>query len=266
MQETLLIPLLGRAVETRKGSGLIHDPHAVEIVEQLDYDFAKWEDGPSMFTSVLRTRMLDDDVREFLERHPKGTVVEIGCGLNDRFQRVDNGQVRWFDMDLPDTIELRRHFFDDSARQTMLTASVLETDWIAPIKDAGGPYCFVSEAVLIYLEGRDAEQAIGQIITAFPGAWLLMDTTSRALVESQAKHDAMKHLPQSSWFRWQVDEPEQLESLGLRLVRSRLFADAGPELIRRLPLWIRVVSRWMPWLARRLTKGYRLNCFVVAAS
>ncbi|MEL6777615.1 MAG: hypothetical protein AAFO06_10190 [Cyanobacteria bacterium J06597_16] len=42
VQETLLIPLLGRAVETQKGSGLIRDKKAVEIVDASDYDFSKW--------------------------------------------------------------------------------------------------------------------------------------------------------------------------------------------------------------------------------
>jgi len=42
VQETLLIPLLGRAVKTQKGNGLIQDRKAVEIVDALDYDVSKW--------------------------------------------------------------------------------------------------------------------------------------------------------------------------------------------------------------------------------
>ena len=42
VQETLLIPLLGRARETQTDSGLIQDNKAVEIVNTLDYDFSKW--------------------------------------------------------------------------------------------------------------------------------------------------------------------------------------------------------------------------------
>ncbi|MEO0409803.1 MAG: class I SAM-dependent methyltransferase, partial [Cyanobacteria bacterium P01_A01_bin.135] len=127
VQETLLIPLLGRAVQTQKGNGLIQDPKAVEIVNALDYDFSKWEKSRSLTGATLRTRMYDQDVQAFLNEHPAGTVVEIGCGLNTRFERLDNGQVRWFDLDLPDTIALRRQFFQDGPRRTMLEASVLDT-------------------------------------------------------------------------------------------------------------------------------------------
>ena len=264
VQETLLIPLLGRAVETRKSGGLLSDPRAVEIVDQLDYDFTKWEKSRSLQGSVLRTRMIDDDVKDFLALYPQGTVVEIGCGLNTRFERLDNGQVRWFDLDLPDTIALRRQFFDDSARRTMIAASVLESEWIGQIKATESPCCFVSEAVLIYLDAADAERAIQQIVAAFPGSWLLMDTTSKASVASQAKHDAMKHLPKSSWFRWEVDDPKELERLGIRLMRSRSFADATPEMVKHFPWFYRLLAHLAPRILDRMTQGYRLNRYEIA--
>lgn len=263
VQETLLIPLLGRAVETRKSGGLISDPRAVEIVDQLDYDFSKWEKAQSLQGSVLRTRMFDDDVKDFLTLHPQGTVVEIGCGLNTRFERVDNGQVRWFDLDLPDTIALRRQFFEDSTRRTMIAASVVESGWMDQVKVTEGPCCFVSEAVLIYLDAADAERAIRQIVTAFPRSCLLMDTTSQAFVASQGKHDAMKHLSRASWCRWEVDDPKELERLGIHLIRSRSFADAGPELVKHFPWVFKLLVRLAPWIVRRMTQGYRLNRYEI---
>ncbi len=65
-------------------------------------------------------------------------MVEIGTGLNTRFERTDNGQVRWIDLDLPDTIELRRKFFADSDRRNMLAASALEEGWLPVVQDYPG--------------------------------------------------------------------------------------------------------------------------------
>lgn len=265
VQETLLIPLLSRALLTKQATGFIHDPRAVEIVEQLDYDFSKWEKSASssMFMGGLRTRMLDNYVKEFLALHPQGTVVEIGCGLNTRFDRVDNGQVRWFDLDLPDSMALRQQFFTNNDRQTMIPASVLDTDWITQVQETGGPYCFVCEAVLIYLENADAERAIKQIVTAFPEAWLLTDTISGKLIKKQANSDVMKHLTKESWFRWQVDNPKELERLGMQLKTSRSYADADPELLKYIPKWMSFTTRVAPWLARFITKGYYLNRYLI---
>jgi O-methyltransferase involved in polyketide biosynthesis len=32
----------------------------------------------------------------------------MGCGLDNRFERVDNGKIRWFDVDLPGSIAVRK--------------------------------------------------------------------------------------------------------------------------------------------------------------
>ena len=144
--------------------------------------------------------MFDRYVESFLEAYPQGTVIEVGCGLDTRFDRVDNGHLRWFDLDLPDTIALRRHFFDDEPRRTMIAASVLETDWMARVKATGGPWMFVAEAVLIYLDAADARRAIVGLAKHFPGTRIAFDTTGTRMVESQDRHDAMRHLPRESWY------------------------------------------------------------------
>ncbi|MEL6232692.1 MAG: class I SAM-dependent methyltransferase [Cyanobacteria bacterium J06636_28] len=267
VQETLLIPLLGRAVETQKGTGLIQDEKAVNIVESLDYDFSKWEKSKSLKGATVRTRMFDEDVQRFLDRHPTGTIVEIGCGLNTRFERLDNAQAQWFDLDLPDTLFLRRQFFQDEPRRTMLEASVLETDWMETVAATGGPWCFISEAVIIYLEASQARQAIVQIANRFPGAWLLMDTTAKAMVNGQSTHDAMRYMSQDSWFRWACDDPHEIEHwAALQLAQSRTLLDASPDLMKHAPWQFRILARWAPWLMRRSLEGYRLNQFLIGST
>ncbi len=117
VQQTLFVPLAARAAETQRKHPVLRDPKAAEMVRSIDYDAAKYGRGAGGFVTVLRTAILDFWVRSFLAAHPAATVVEIGTGLNTRFERVDNGQVHWFDLDLPDTIELRRNFFADTERR-----------------------------------------------------------------------------------------------------------------------------------------------------
>ena len=265
VQETLLIPLLARARETQNPRGLLRDPRAAAIVSSLDYDFGKWEGGRSLKGAMLRARMFDRYVESFLEAYPQGTVVEVGCGLDTRFDRVDNGQLRWFDLDLPDTIALRRRFFDDEARRTMIAASVLETDWMAQVKATGGPWMFVAEAVLIYLDAADARRAIVGLAQHFPGARIAFDTTATGMVESQDRHDAMRHLPRESWYRWCCDDPLEIESwgAGVSLLASKTFLDADRDLLERIPLPLRLAARFAPFLLRRQTSQYRLNLALV---
>ena len=123
VQQTLFIPLAARARETERRRPVLRDPKAVEMIRSIDFDEALYGRGwGAGFVTVLRTLVLDWWVRQFLAEHPAGTVVELGTGLNTRFERTDNGTAHWIDLDLPDTIELRRRFFEDTDRREMVAA------------------------------------------------------------------------------------------------------------------------------------------------
>lgn len=108
--ETLLIPLYYRALESRCPDPLIQDPKAAEFVERVDYDFSKFESpGEERVFAVMRARHFVQAVREFLSKHPDGSAVDIGCGLDTPFERVDNGTMGWYGLD-PEVIERRRQW------------------------------------------------------------------------------------------------------------------------------------------------------------
>ena len=112
--ETLLLPLYIRAMESQRPDALLKDDKAVALVKQMNYD-SSWMtkmrvDEEDKVGLVLRNREFDRFVQDFLTRNPEAVVVHIGCGLDARFERVDNGRVEWFDLDLPEVIELRRQF------------------------------------------------------------------------------------------------------------------------------------------------------------
>jgi O-methyltransferase involved in polyketide biosynthesis len=47
IQETLLLPLWGRAVESKKENPRLTDTKAVEIIDRIDYDFSRIEQNVS---------------------------------------------------------------------------------------------------------------------------------------------------------------------------------------------------------------------------
>ena len=119
----------------------------MELVESIDYDTSKY--GPLTrggAVAVLRAPPSSTGgCASSATEHPDGLVTEIGTGLNTRFDRVDNGQVHWIDLDQPDTIELRRRFFTDTARRRMMAGSVLDEDWLDAVAAEPGPYFFAAE-------------------------------------------------------------------------------------------------------------------------
>ncbi len=232
VQETLFIPLAARARETVKKRPILRDPRAVELVESIDFDAAKYGRGAGGLITILRTAIFDHWVSAFLAEHPAGTVVELGTGLNTRFERVDNGQVHWFDLDLPDTIELRRRFFTDTDRRRMIAASVLDEDWLDTIMSSPGPYFFVSEGVLVYLPEDDVTGALSRIAHRFPDAHVALDTYSTKSRERQHRMAAQRNM--ATW-NWSCDDPRVLERFGLRLLESAPFTKPPKALRDRLP-------------------------------
>jgi O-methyltransferase involved in polyketide biosynthesis len=209
---------------------------------------------------VLRTAIFDDAVRDFLHRHPQGTVVEIGAGLNTRFERLDNGTLHWFDLDLPDTVELRRKFFTDSERRTTLAASILDSSWIAAVRQSPGPYCFVAEAVFIYLTEQQVKAALAQIAANFPGATIAFDTTIREGV-TRANKDH-EHRDLAARFAWACEDPKEIEqwNIGLRLVGS--ITNLPNSWWSRLSPPMRTAMRISAKLFPKLKNVYRFNLFV----
>jgi O-methyltransferase involved in polyketide biosynthesis len=235
VQETLLIPLYARAVETAKPDGVLHDPRAVEMVRAIDYDFGRFDDIGSLAGANLRTLVFDDWVARFLDASPGGTVVEIGTGLNTRFERVDNGAVHWFDLDLPDAIELRRAFFTDDDRRRMLAASVLDPGWVDVVRTAPEPYFVVAEAVLAFLDEDEVRRVFDLLADRLPGCELTADTSGGPMVEDQDSPDVLGTV--AARMRWRCDDPAVPETWDprVRLVESIDFGTLPRSVWSRLP-------------------------------
>ena len=224
VQETMLITLYGRAMAARDGGAVLNDPRAVDIVQSLDYDFRLFARQPP-HGAVLRTRMLDDMVRAFLASSPRATVVEIGAGLNARFERLDNGTLRWLDVDLPDAMRLRRQFFSETARRTMVASSVTESAWTEAATALGGPHCLIAEGVFGYLPEEEVKEALGRIADALPGSILAFDISGRRRPTERRGRRVWPGLRARSG--WTCEDPREVEQwgLGYRLLESRALAD-----------------------------------------
>jgi O-methyltransferase involved in polyketide biosynthesis len=263
VQETLLVPLYARALDSLKQRPVLKDLKAAEIVQSIDWDFKRFKQGKRMVGCILRTASFDEYVKGFLSRHPQGTVVEIGAGLNTRFERLDNGVVHWFDLDLPDSVALRRRFFTDSERRATLAASILDSSWIPAVRRSPGPYCFVAEAVFIYFTEPEVKAALAQIVANFPGATIAFDTATRKVVDRGNKDHARRNL--AARFAWACEAPEEIErwKIGLRLVESHPIAEIPASLRPRISLQTRATLRVLLKLIPQMRKSYRLNLFTV---
>jgi O-methyltransferase involved in polyketide biosynthesis len=252
--ETLLIPLYVRAIESQRPDALLKDENAVALVGQMNPDFS-WighakVNEETRAALVLRNREFDNRARDFQSRCPEAVVVHIGCGLDTRFERVDNGQVEWYDLDLPEVIELRRKFIGgEGERYHFLACSVFDSAWLNTVSaHRPHPFLFLAEGVLMFFKEAQVKSLVLTLRERFPGAELVFDAFSPFFVWANNRRVARTKIGARCY--WGLKRGKDLESWGdgIRLLTEWFPFDCSePRLaylrwVRFIPLLARVIG------------------------
>ncbi len=222
-QETLLIPLYSKA----QANPILDDRKAREILSAVDYDFRGLKiPEKTAVTLRMRAKQLDTYARRFLEAHPDGLVLHLGCGLDSRCERVDHPDALWFDLDLPDVIALRRKFYPETARYRMIASSVTDLAWVEQVPAEGRPVFVVAEGLLMYLQPDDVRALVLCLHERFPGCELVFDVFSELTVRRIQAHPSLQKT--GATIRWGIDNPREIEGWaeGIRLKEEWFFSQS----------------------------------------
>jgi O-methyltransferase involved in polyketide biosynthesis len=228
-QETLLITLYAKA---QPGNPLFFDPQAQDILSRVDYDFTRLRvPYKTVILVCQRAKKLDAVARDFLSEHPNGVVLYLGCGLDNRFGRVDNGQVDWYDLDMQPVIELRRRFYLPSERYHLIAASVTDLGWMEMVEAVDRPVLVVAEGLLMYLGEAEVRRLLLHLREAFPNCRLIADVFSRMTARTATKHPSLKRT--GATLGWGLDDPREIEAWapGVTLIDEWFFTQ-DPDLDR----------------------------------
>ena len=111
------------------------DLKAEELIEYIDYDFSNAKKDIAMSGGIVaRSVVFDELVGDFIHKNPTCTVVNIACGLDTRAYRMDNGKLTWYNLDLPETIEVRDSIYHEKGRISTIACSVLDPKWTDQVK------------------------------------------------------------------------------------------------------------------------------------
>ena len=182
VQETLIIPLFGRLVCSERFPELFSDPEAKRICDSLDYDFAEKRrkmESPAGLFGALEVAQRQYDLRceaeAYLGEHPEAAVVNLGCGLDDTFSKVDNGLCRGYNLDLPDVIAVRNELLPAGEREQNIACDLNDFTWMDAI-DASGGAVFFAAGVFYYFRTGDIQKLFSAMAERFPGAVLVFDS------------------------------------------------------------------------------------------
>jgi len=179
---TNLCMLYLRACESRLANPILGDHYAAQDVARIDYDFRRIHrrvrPATNQFGVALRSAQLDAWITDYLNDHPDAVVLHLGCGLHSRAFRIGAPEsVRWFDVDLPQVIALRRQLYSESETYRMVGSSVTDPGWLDELP-AGGPVLIVAEGLLMYLTPADVAELLHRLVDRFATGELLADLLS----------------------------------------------------------------------------------------
>jgi len=272
---TSFITLYCHALDARSDSPILNDRKSVEITESLNKTLAGSDlpldrillsgglNKKLVLHIVVRAKKYDDYARDFLNRFPDGVIINIGCGLDSRFPRIDNGRVTFYDLDLPSVISLRRDYFSETDRYRFIASSVLNYGWMKHVRNHPGPFLFMAEGVFMYLGRDDVRSLVLRLRETFPGSELVCEVVNsvwlspllKPVLDFKLQREA--HLGRDAMFRSGLRDSREMETWhpGIQFLDEWSYFDSDEPKLG----WLRLL-RHIPWIRKtQWTVRYRLE-------
>lgn len=191
VSKTLYVPLGGRIYASEYFPDLFYDAKAIQLKNKIPQEILnyKLQSQYTFLASVSRCINIDNVIKKFLKQNPTGNIVELGCGLETTYFRVDNGLAKWFELDLPEVIELREQLIPCQERMAYLKESVFDPDWMERLSSEldKQPTLFVASGLFQYF----AETMIIELLLdlkRFQNSYIVFDAVSKTGMKRTRKY------------------------------------------------------------------------------
>lgn len=216
ISKTLLIPLYMRALENRKEKPLLKDQLADRIISNISYDFSLLDqESKAGFCCVARARYYDDRIRKASADHEKVVVVNVGCGLDTRFHRLQDLQnVLFYELDLPDVLDVRAQLIPENT-ENHLPFSMFDSSWMEQINRnyPESHIIIIFEGVLMYYAEEQVKMLLNDISTRFPKGEVFFDMCDRSCLVT--KHTILSDF--RARFKMGIDSGKEIERIAPKL-------------------------------------------------
>lgn len=230
VSKTAVATLRSHVIESKGKNPIMNDPMAVYCLEKMlslfsDRDRALLLDRKllSSLTShiALRARKYDSIVNDFIRNNPAPVVVNLGCGFDTRFWRIDNEKCRYLELDLPEVIELKKKILKEHLNYELIGCSVLDVSWIDKITAISDQHVIlIAEGLFMYLEKGAVINLINKIADSFRNSRLVLEVVTEKYTRGLWKKIvAMKikralGLDAGSYYNFGVGDAHEMESYG----------------------------------------------------
>ena len=226
VEDTLFVPMLGRIYAAEHFPNILNDRKALELKPRLP-EKLKGQDTQTQYTlmaSAVRSTNMDRYIREFMDRNPKGVVVQLGCGLETTFYRCDNGRNTWFEVDLPDVIAYRRELLGESDRDRCIAGDGFAEEWIQKVREAfpTEPILVTASGVFYYFEEKVVLNLF-RILKKYGDVEVVFDTVNGTGMKQMSKYmKQVGHADASMYFY--VDRAQDVaDKVGAKVLKEEPY-------------------------------------------
>ena len=207
VEKTMLLTLFAKAKHSQQKNHKFYDSKAIEVISKIDYDFSIAEKDKFMqLGTVARTIVLDNMVGDYIDAHPKCTIVNIASGMDTRFNRLDNGKINWYNVDLENSANYRLNYIEGTDRVTTLAYSAMDPSWAQEIL-IRNDVLFIVEGLTMYLNPKDVKNILNIIDANFDKCTIFMEIMPPVSVKN-TKEESIEDT--NSKFIWGVAKGHEL--------------------------------------------------------
>ena len=245
LSATLLIPLWAKAVEYEHTNPLLKDSEAARMMPLIDYDFSQLSSANlSQPGCCGRALLIDNETLRFIRQHPDAVIVQLGAGLDARFERLGKPAITaWYDLDLPEVIAVRRQLLPESGNH-YLSDSLFNQSWTEIVAAHQKPVLLLLEGLLMYFNESEVKAFFALLARCLPQATVVFDLLPPLGLGRAKRHDALKNLPadQRPEFRWALADPFIMESWqpDLKVIERFYLSEVCGK---RYSWWIRAIYK-----------------------
>ncbi|MFQ4141630.1 class I SAM-dependent methyltransferase [Chlorogloeopsis sp. ULAP02] len=212
VSETLLIPFIARAQASTLFPDLqFQDAIAEDILPKLNIDFSTLPlDTDSLRKNIIRGRIFDQQLRLFFDAYPDATAISLGAGLSTQFYRVDNGHLKWFDIDLSEVIKIKSTLLPQNNRYHLNGCSLTDPQWLNIVSwSTNEPVIIICGGVLNFIESAEVKVFFQMVAKHFTTqTQIIFDYVHPLLIRTANKSKYVRKM--SAKFRWGIGNIQEV--------------------------------------------------------
>jgi O-methyltransferase involved in polyketide biosynthesis len=259
LEESLWLTLCARALDNRSPHPILGDATADEIVRTLDYDYRLLNIKTNLLlNATVRAKKLDEVTARFLARHPDAVGLDLGSGLDTRFERLaPPATVDWYDVDFPAVATARTGLVPERPNAHVIGADVRDPDWLDAVP-SDRPALIVADGLMGFLSQDELVSLLDRLIDHFPSGEMVFNSYTKFAVWAARHSPGTKSVAELIKFPG-VDDPHDFERWNPRLTLVKeILLSREPEIAEFPP-----ALRWYYRLQARSTSWSRKGTIIL---